>query len=135
MSLIEIVGLGLLVVVGGGLLLARTTGERWPLGTLAHLTRVFALVFVLITASVLVWDWWRDSGLFGITLIVIALTCSVLPLALLNSARWKQPATWGSGLVLLAMALVTGLGGGFVFIIPAVALLGAAALDSAPRAR
>src|SRR3712207_4172309 len=96
--------------------------------------RALIVVSLLGLLGVTAWFWrlaWEDSGRFAFVLFGVPLLCAVLALAAerLGGTRLVPAVVGMLGAVALAWSLVTGLGIGLAFALPAFLLLTAAAVS------
>ena len=102
-----------------------------PAGTPRAL-RALALVLAVLTAALAVADAWSDSGGFALLALGLPVAAS-LAAVLGSSSRLAVPLTWAAALVMLAWALLLGLGLGGV-LLPAALVEALAAVTQHRRA-
>ncbi len=127
--MIAVATIRLLVAVAlGAAVLARGTG---PGGDVARWLRWAALAVALAVSVALTPAVTRDAGGFAIIALGLPVLLAAAPLVAQRSPRGAAAVTWACGLLLLAWALLLGLGIGLYLLPAAVLLLLAAA--SSPR--
>ncbi|WP_222194069.1 hypothetical protein [Modestobacter italicus] len=128
-ALIAVVVVAVLIAV----CLALVPAARRSEGPTADVLRWVALALAVLGAALLARDVWADAGTFVVAALGLPVVVLLVPVLLARS-RWAGLASTAAATVVLAWALVWGLGGGLVLLPAVVAEFVAAALTPRHRA-
>lgn len=129
MSLLHIVASVLVVALLASLApaLSRRPDAAPVGGHFAFALRLFAVVTTVLVAAVVAWlALQQETGAFLLVLVGVPLAAALAVLGLSLTRRPSAVVTWVAAGVMLGWSLLTGLGAGLFFLVPAAVMLVAA---------
>lgn len=123
------------IVVAVVVWLALWVGGRRSGAPVARWLRLVAVILTLVVAAVVAAPAWDDSGSFALVLVGIPVGCAAIVLMTSLVGRSAALAAWVAGGVMMLWGLLTGLGLGAYFLVPAVLMIAAAAASTGEARR